>query len=72
MQKKQALKFWVDGGDIKKIPKQFFKDKSFMIKMIKIQGSMLQYAHKSLKKNKSLVLVAIKDMGSNLEFADNS
>ncbi len=37
MDKKEALKFWKDGGDIEKLPKQFLKDKSFMIEIVKVQ-----------------------------------
>ena len=72
MDKKEAIKFWKDGGDIEKIPNHFLKDKSFIIELVKINGGMLFYADKSLKKIKSIVLVAIKGYGGALEYVHDS
>jgi hypothetical protein len=59
-----------DGYD--SIPKESWKDKSFVLEMVKEDGIALEYADESLKKDKSIVLVAVKEHGYALQFADEA
>jgi hypothetical protein len=59
-----------DGYD--SIPKESWKDKSFVLETVKEDGIALEYADKSLKKDKSIVLEAVKQYGFALEYADES
>ena len=76
MNKKDALKIldviFVKDDDYKKIPKEFWSDKDFVLEAVKKKGLALQFAHESLKKDKSIVLEAVKQNGFALEFADES
>ena len=77
MDKKKDLGF--DGKDFLEyedaydsIPKQSWKDKSFVLKTVKEDGIALEYADENLKKDKSIVLEAVKEHGYALQFADKS
>ena len=59
-----------DGYD--SIPKESWKDKSFVLETVKQNGVALEYADESLKKDKSIVLEAVKQYGPALEYADES
>lgn len=59
-----------DGYD--SIPKESWKDKSFVLKTVKEDGIALEYADESLKKDKEIVLEAVKSDGTALEYADES
>ena len=54
------------------IPKESWKDKSFVLETVKEDGIALEYADKSLKKDKYIVHEAVKQYGFALEYADES
>lgn len=64
MNKKDALKIldesFVMDDDYKKIPKEFWSDKDFVLEAVKKQGSSINYADPTLKNNKEIVISAIK------------
>jgi len=71
MDKKKAIEFIRDKA-YEKVPKQFYKDKSFVLEAVKQNGLALQFADESFRKDKSIVLEAVKSSGGTLEFADES
>jgi len=69
--KKEALNFIIN-LDYKSVPKEFYKDKSFVLEAVKENGHALEYANENLKKDKSIVIEAVKQNGYTLQFADKS
>jgi hypothetical protein len=62
MNKKEALEC-IRNVEADRVPKEFYKDKSFVLEAVKSNGLALQYADESLKKDKSIVLTAVKQDG---------
>jgi len=50
---------------------QMWKEKDFVLQMVKMQGSALQYAHTSLTADEEVVTAAILNKGSALQYAAN-
>jgi hypothetical protein len=69
--KKEALNFIIN-LDYKSVPKEFYKDKSFVLEAVKENGYALEYANENLQKDKSIVIEAVKQNGYTLQFADES
>ncbi len=55
MDKKEALEF-ISNGEYERVPKEFYKDKSFVLEAVKQDGIALEFADESFKKDKSIVL----------------
>ena len=68
---KEALEFIINGS-LNIVPKEFYKDKSFVLKAVKENGYALEHADESLKKDKSIVIEAVKQNGYALQYADES
>jgi hypothetical protein len=62
MNKEKALEC-ISDKQYENVPKEFYKDKSFVLEMVNIDGFALEYADESLKKDKSIVLAAVKSSG---------
>ncbi len=62
MDKKEALEF-ISNGEYEIVPKEFYKDKSFVLEAVKSDGLALEFADESFKKDKSIVLEAVKSNG---------
>jgi hypothetical protein len=71
MNKKEALEYILD-AEYESVPKEFYKDKSFVLEAVKQNGQALYYVDESLKKDKSIVLEAVKRDGFAFEYADES
>ena len=71
MNKKEALEC-IRNVEADRVPKEFYKDKSFVLEAVKITGLTLFRVDESFKKDKSIVLTAVKQDGGALEYADKS
>ena len=71
MNKKEALEC-IRNEEYESVPKEFYKDKSFVLEAVKQDGCALEYADESFKKDKSIVLEAVKSNGFALDYADES
>jgi len=77
MNKKEALAL-INKDKFLKIPAEFWKDRSFVLEAVKINGLALKYADNSFKKDKEIVLEAVKQDADSfvaqdsLKFADES
>ena len=72
MDKKEALEC-ISNGEYGSIPKEFYKDKSFVLEAVKQNGYALQYADESLKKDRSIVIAAFKTNGTGIfKFVDKT
>jgi len=69
--KKKGLEYIINGS-LNIVPKEFYKDKSFVLEVVKEDGFTLEHADESLKKDRSIVLEAVKQNGYALQFADES
>jgi hypothetical protein len=71
MNKKEALEYILD-AEYESVPKEFYKDKSFVLEAVKQNGQALYYVDESLKKDKSFVLEVVKQNRQALFFVDES
>ena len=73
MNKKEALEC-ISNGEYESVPKEFYKDKSFVLEAVKldVDGNVLYYADKSFRKDKTIILEAVIQNGIALEYADES
>jgi hypothetical protein len=71
MNKEKALEY-ISDKQYENVPKEFYKDKSFVLEMVNIDGFALEYADESFRKDKSIVLEAVKTNEFALQYADES
>jgi hypothetical protein len=73
MNKKEALEC-ISNGEYESVPKEFYKDKSFVLEAVKldVDGNVLYYADQSFRKDKTIILEAVIQNGIALSYADES